>query len=84
LESIILKLKIQSLKAQLALSRNLCNFWSHELETEILTGEQKVAIAHRWDNARNENHGLHLAIDLLEKQQSESLLLVFPPLIPFA
>ena len=67
----MLKLKIQSLKAQLALSHNLCASWSHELETEILTGDQKVAIAHRWGNARKESHGLQLAMELLERQRAK-------------
>jgi len=71
MESIILKLKIESLKAQLALSRNLCTSRAHELETGILTTDQKVAIAHRWGNARKESHGLQLAMELLERQRAK-------------
>ena len=67
----ILKQKVQSLNAELALSRSLCASLAHELETDTLTADQKVEIAHRWDNARKQSHGLQLALELLERQSAK-------------
>jgi hypothetical protein len=71
LKRTILKQKVQSLDAELALRRSLCASFAHELETQSLTTGQKVAIAHRWGNARKESHGLQLAMELLERQKEK-------------
>ena len=72
MRSIILKLELQSLKAELAASHELCCSLAHEFETTTLTGGEKAAIAHRWDKALKEDHGLQLALVLLERRDSES------------
>ena len=71
LESIIGKHNVESLKAQLALSHNVCYSLANESETTTLTGDQKAAIAHRLDAVIKESHILRLAIDLLERQEKE-------------
>lgn len=71
-ESMIRKLKVQYLKGQLAVSRNVCSSLAHEFETTGLTVDEKAAIAHRWDKALKESHGLQLALELLEKPARES------------
>jgi hypothetical protein len=71
LESINRKHKIESLKAQLESSQNVCSSVTHEFETTTLTGEQKAEIAHRREDALRECKMLQLAIDLLERQEGK-------------
>jgi hypothetical protein len=72
LKSIIRKLEVQSLKARLALNPMACSCLADEFKLKTLTGDQKAAIARRWENALKERHGLQLALDLLERPARES------------
>lgn len=72
MESIIRKLELQSLKAQLAVSHSVCSSLAHEFETTTLKGDEKAAIAQRWDKALKEDRGLQLALVLLESRDDES------------
>jgi hypothetical protein len=74
MESLIHKLKAQSLKAHLAASRHVCSSLAREFETQSLTRDQKAAIAKRWEKALQETHGLQLAIGQLERRDSESII----------
>jgi hypothetical protein len=65
LESIIRKLKIQTLKALLALRQHQCASLAIEFETASLTFRQRAGLAHRWDDTLKESHILQLMVDLL-------------------
>ncbi len=65
------KHKVESLKAQLALSRNVYSSLANEFETTTLTSDDMAAIAYRLDAALKETQILQLAIDLLERQERE-------------
>jgi hypothetical protein len=71
LESVIHKLRIHTLQAQLALRQHLCASLAKEFEAGNLTVEQKAALAHRWDDTLKESWVLQLMIDLLERQEKE-------------
>jgi hypothetical protein len=68
LESIIRKLWIHTLKAQLGVRQFMCKSLAQEFETPTITFEQRTAIAHRWDDTLQESHVLQLMIELLERQ----------------
>jgi hypothetical protein len=78
LKSIIRKLEVQSLKARLALNPMACSCLADEFKLKTLTGDQKAAIARRWENALKERHGLQLALDLLERPARESKINAAP------
>ncbi len=56
LEPAIQKMEIQSLQAQLVLSRKTCSFLANELKAQTLTDHQKAAIAHHWYKALKDCH----------------------------
>jgi len=70
LEFIILKLKVQNLKAQIALRRYVCEFLVREFQTPTLTTRERAAIADRWDIALKENYVFQLMLDLIERQNN--------------
>ena len=72
MESAIQKMKIQSLQAQLLLSRKTCSFLASELKTQTLPDHQKAAIAHLWYKALKDCHNLQFVIELLERQDKDS------------
>lgn len=72
LESVIPKLKIQTLKAQLALRSFVCASLAQEFDTAMLTFEQRAILAHRWDETLKESHVLQIMLDLLERQERMS------------
>jgi len=65
-------MKIQSLKAQLAVSRKTCSSLASELKASTLTDAQKAAIAHHWYKALKDCHNLQFVIELLEQQSADS------------
>ncbi len=65
-------MKIQSLQAQLVLSRKTCAFLANELKCSTLADVQKAAIAHLWYKALKDCHNLQFVIELLEQQESSS------------
>jgi hypothetical protein len=67
LESTIRRLRIHTLKAQLALCELVCRSLAREYAGENLTVTQKAAIVDRWSRTTKERHELRL---LLESQQS--------------
>lgn len=71
LESIAYKLKIQTLKAQVALCQLICASLAREFEEESLTFVERSALAHRWDDTLKDGYVLQLTLDLLERQERE-------------
>jgi hypothetical protein len=71
LESIIRKLRVHTLKAQLALRHLICESLAKEFET-ALTFERRAALARKWDVTLKEGHVFQLMLDLLERQERES------------
>jgi len=71
LESIIHKMKIQMLKAQLASRRYICASLANEFEIRALTGGRRAALVHRLDNALKKKHAVQLLLDLAARQQRE-------------
>jgi hypothetical protein len=59
------------MKAQLGLRRFICASLAKEFEVGSLTAEQKVAIAHRLDDALRESDVLRLALDMMERRERE-------------
>ena len=71
MESIAYKLKIQTLKAQVALCQLICASLAREFEEESLTFVERSALAHRWDDTLKDGYVLQLTLDLLERQERE-------------
>jgi hypothetical protein len=67
-ESIIRKLRIHTLKAQLALRRFVCETLAERLENGDLTVAEKLALARRWDDVMKEVHDLRLLLESQEQQ----------------
>jgi hypothetical protein len=65
-ESTIQKMKIQSLQAQLVLSRKTCAFLADELKALTLADGHKAATAHLWYKALKDCHNLQFVIELVE------------------
>lgn len=63
-------MEIQSLQAQLVLSRKTCSFLADQLKAHTFTDNQKAAIARHWYKALKDCHNLQFVIDLLEQQVS--------------
>ena len=72
MEPVILQLRIQSLKAQLDVCQLVWASLARELHTSHLTSEQKAALNRRWDIALKESRDLQHAIDMLERQETET------------
>lgn len=68
MESTIQKMKIQSLQAQLVLSRKTCALLANELKAHTLSDHQKAAIAYRWYKAMKDCDNLHFVIEIVERQ----------------
>jgi hypothetical protein len=71
-ESAIQKMKIQSLQAQLLLSRKTCSFLANQLKASTLADGQRAAIAQLWYKALKDCHNLQFVIELLERQNKDS------------
>jgi hypothetical protein len=71
-ESTIQKMKIQSLQAQLLLSRKTCAFLAGELNAQSLPDHQKAAIAHLWYKSLKDCHNLQFVIELVQRQGKDS------------
>jgi len=71
LESIIRRLRVQNLQAQVVLRRYVCEFLSREFQTPTLTTDEKTALARRWDITLKESYVFQLMLDLIERQQNE-------------
>jgi hypothetical protein len=71
LESIIRKLRIQTLKAQLKVCNQVCVALSNDLENLTLTDDQRLSTGHRLDEALKESRALQFMLDLLERQIKE-------------
>jgi hypothetical protein len=74
LESVIRKLRIQMLKAQLALRQHQCATLAEEFEAPTLSVKQRAVLADHRDVSLKESHVLQLMLDLLEMQENEALL----------
>jgi len=73
LEFIIRKLRVQNLKAQIALRRYVCEFLVREFQALTLTTREKAALAARWDTTLKESYVFQLIFDLIERQENEEL-----------
>ena len=71
MESIIRKLRIQTLKGQAALCRFKCAALASEFEIASLSVQRKGEVHHVWEESIKECHVLQLMIDLLERQVRE-------------
>jgi len=71
LEFITRKLRVQNLKAQIALRRYVCEFLAREFRNPALTTQEKTALARRWDIALQESYVFQLMLDLIERQEKE-------------
>ncbi len=72
MESAIQKMKIQSLQAQLVLSRKTCALLANELKAQTMTDHQKAAIACHWYKALKDCHNLQFVIELVQRQGKNS------------
>jgi hypothetical protein len=70
LGSIIRRLRIQSLKAQVEASRLNCTSLANEFENAA-TDTEKTKIATRYDEALKQTHCRQLLLELLERQDRE-------------
>ncbi len=68
MDSIIRRLRIHNLKAQMELRRLQSDSLSREFDVATTT-EQKAAIGLQWEQARKERHTLQHMLEHLEKQQ---------------
>lgn len=66
--SIIRRLRIQSLKAQIEASRLCCTSLANKFETAS-TNTEKTKIAARYDEALKQTHSMQLSLERLEKQE---------------
>jgi hypothetical protein len=70
LETIIRKLKIHHLKAQLSLRDLICESLAEEFEM-VPVFEQRAVLAPRCDATLKERHALQFMLALLERQQKQ-------------
>ncbi len=68
----IRKLRIRTLRAQVAQCKHICESLAEQFESETLTTEQKAALARRWDETLKESHALQVTLDSLEKLQKRA------------
>jgi hypothetical protein len=73
LESIIRRLRINTLKAQVALRQSKCASLNSLFEAKSLTDEQRSEITRRRDESLEESYVLQLMVELLERQEREKL-----------
>jgi hypothetical protein len=67
LEEIISRLRIHSLRSQVAASREYCNVLATKFESAA-TNSEKVKIARRYDEALKQTHAMQLLLELLERE----------------
>ncbi|MGD1107437.1 MAG: hypothetical protein ABR865_10350 [Terracidiphilus sp.] len=73
MEFIIRKLRVQNLKAQVAIRRYVCEFLEREFHTPTLTTQERAALARHWDIASKESYELQRMLDLIEGEENEEL-----------
>lgn len=73
MEPVIRRLRVENLKAQIAVRRYVCEFLESEFHTQTLTTEQRVAIVHRWDIASKERNDFQLMLDQIEREGNQEL-----------
>ena len=71
MDPVIRRLKIESIKAQMVLCELSCESLAKEFEVESLSEAQRSEIADRLDGMIEERRVLLLALDVLERQQTE-------------
>lgn len=71
MESVIRRLRIRTLKAQLIRCQLQCDALAREFEATQTT-KQKARLARRWDKAMKENHTIQHSIAVLEKQEKQA------------
>jgi hypothetical protein len=69
LESTLRRLRIHTLKAQLALCELVCRSLASEYANENLTVAQKAAIVNRWSATTMDRRELRLLLEELETEQ---------------
>lgn len=72
MEDIIIKLRIQTLKAQLALSQIVCGSITNELKVTALTEEQRAVLYHRREKTLREGHFYQTMSELVERLNEAS------------
>lgn len=70
MESIIRKLRIQTLRAQSELRRLQGESFAKKLSAAA-TDEQRTDLAREWDKAIQAKHATRLMMDLMERQERE-------------
>jgi hypothetical protein len=71
LESAFRKLWIDTLKAQVALRKFICESLAEEFEDPSSTSARKARLAYLWDGAIKDTNLIQLLMDLLERQERE-------------
>ena len=69
MESTLRRLRIHTLKAQLALCELVCRSLASEYANENLTVAQKAAIVNRWSATTMDRHELRLLLEAQEREQ---------------
>jgi len=72
LETVIRKLRAQTLKTQLDMCRLVSESLAKEVDTSYITPEHRAALAKRSYKALKEGRSLQRAIDVLERQEAET------------
>jgi hypothetical protein len=70
MESTLRKLRIHTIKGQLALCELVCRSLAIEYENENLTAVQKEAIINRWSATTKQRHELQLELEEQEREQN--------------
>ena len=73
MNSAIRKLKIHTIRAQVALCELTCEALAKQFAVESLTHLERSEVAHRMDAMSSEKDALQHALELLEKQQREEI-----------
>jgi hypothetical protein len=73
MKALLHRLKIHTLKGQVALRQLRCASLAQRIETQSLTAAQETELTRWQDESLEENHILQLEIDLLERQEKEEL-----------
>ena len=72
MESFIRRLKIQTLKANLRLTRFACVALARANDQSELTTEQRIQLVRRWDAVFNEGQVMRWNLAILKRQEEES------------
>jgi len=70
LDSVIRKLRIRSLKAQIEVSRLRSESFAGDFE-KATSNEQKSEIARKWDRTIKAKHAAQVLLEMLERQQKD-------------